>query len=147
MDAPPDQTGLENANPTERDPSPIEEQLNEEILQSTIVTELAAKSKERGEKWTSEELFTLLRSYIQNIPSRQGEFGSLPATNREWTALADRFKEAAPQTTRGSRGIRRLLLRKLPQTTQLRSSRAAATLLRETPPPACLAHAKCLAVM
>jgi hypothetical protein len=132
MDEPPDQTGSENANPTERDPSPMEEPLDEEILQSTSLIELAAKSKERGEKWTSEELFTLLRAYIQNLPSRQGEFGSLPATNREWTALVERFKEAAPQTTRSSRGIRQLVLRKLPPTTQLRSSRAAATLLRDT---------------
>ena len=43
MDEPPDQTGSENANPTERDPSPMEEPLHEEILQSTSVTELAAK--------------------------------------------------------------------------------------------------------
>ena len=62
MDEPPDQTGSENANPTERDPSPMEEPLDEEILQSTSLIELAAKSKERGEKWTSEELFTLLRA-------------------------------------------------------------------------------------
>jgi hypothetical protein len=132
MDEPPDQTGSENANPTECDPSPMEEPLDEEIFQSTTLIELAAKSKERGEKWTSEELFKLLRAYIQNLPSRQGEFGSLPATNRDWTALVERFKEASPQTTRGSGAIKRLLLRKLPQTTQLRSSMTAAILLRDT---------------
>jgi hypothetical protein len=76
------------------------------------VLELGTTSKEKGENWSSEELLKLLRAYIQNLPSRKGVLGALPATNREWTALVDRFKEASPQTTRGSGAIRHILLRK-----------------------------------
>jgi hypothetical protein len=94
----------DNGNPTERDPSPMEAPLNEEGSDGTSLIELAAKSNEKSEKWNSEERFQVLRAYIQNLASRLGVFGALPATNGEWTTLVDRFKEASPQTTRGSGG-------------------------------------------